>query len=211
MFTSLHTQWGSVFDLWPSLPFAQIIDFATLDQDLKEKERDFFLKTSIDYTWCTKRGLPILSIEFDGLSKGFSRQGEYVQQIETVDPHRKLKLNLKLKIAQNENYPFFIVSVEEGKILDQDVNLTIVDGIIGQVLANIEFRKSIETLYEDHRETDDVPELVSDAQIFAEMKWDPIVILAADFQRKAFERGIVKTYKTEYLNIMGAKGPRDKV
>ena len=92
------------------------------------------------------------------------------------------------------------MSFEEAKILDQDVNLTIVDGIIGQVLANIEFRKSIETLYEDHRETDDVPELVSDAQIFAEMKWDLIVILAADFQRKAFERGIVKTYKTEYLN-----------
>ena len=30
LFTSLHTQWGSKFDLWPSLPFAQIIDVATL-------------------------------------------------------------------------------------------------------------------------------------------------------------------------------------
>lgn len=210
LFTNLHTQWGSKFDLWPSLPFAQIIDVATLGPSIKEKEREFFLKTSIDYTLCTKSGRPILSIEFDGLGKGFSRHGEYVQQTTAVDPHRKLKLDLKLKIAQKENYPFFVVSFEESSILDQDTNLTIVDGIIGQVLAKKELRKSIETLYEDNREAIEslpssaqheyVQDLVLEAETIAELKWDPIAVLAAKYEHEAFERGIINSYKTEYLN-----------
>lgn len=210
LFTSLHTQWRSKFDLWPSLPFAQIIDVETLGQALSKKERDFFLKTSVDYTLCTKYGSPVLSIDFDGLGKGFSRNGEYVQQAETVDPYRKLKLDLKLKLAQNEKYPFFIVSFEESNVLDQDINLTIVDGIIGQVLAKKEFLKSTETLYEDYRETiellpssaqhDYIQDLVWDAETLAELKWDPIVVLAAKLEHEAYERGIIKSFKTEYLN-----------
>lgn len=210
LFTSLHTQWGSKFDLWPSLPFAQIIDVGTVGHYLKEKERDFFLKTNIDYTLCTRSGRPILSIEFDGLGKGFSRRGEYVQQAATVDPHRKLKLDLKLKVAQNENYPFFVVSFEESKVLDQDISLTIVDGIIGQVLAKQEFRKSVETLYEDNRDRIEslpsssqheyIQDLVLDAETIAELKWDPIAVLAAKYDHEAYEKGIIKSYKTEYLN-----------
>ena len=210
LFTSLHTHWGARFDLWPSLPFAQIIDVGTIGHYLKDKERDFFLKTNIDYTLCTRSDRPILSIEFDGLGKGFSRRGQYVQQVATVDPHRKLKLDLKLKVAQNENYPFFVVSFEESKVLDQDTSLTIVDGIIGQVLAKQEFQKSVETLFEDHRDRIEslpsssqheyVQELVWDAETLAELKWDPIAVLAAKYEYEAFEKGIIKSYKTEYLN-----------
>ena len=75
------------------------------------------MKTSIDYTLCTKDGQPILSIEFDGLGEGFSRQGEYHQQTATVDPYRKLKMDFKLRIARNEAYPFFVVSFEESVVL----------------------------------------------------------------------------------------------
>jgi hypothetical protein len=210
LFTSLHTQWGSQFDLWPSLPFALIVDASSLGPNFRESERDFFLKTSVDYTLCTKRGQPVLSIEFDGLGKGFSRQGEYVQQTATVDPYRKLKMDLKLRIAQNEAYSFFVVSFQESVILDRATNLTIVDGIIGQVLAKKEFKKSTETLYDDYREIiealpptaqyDYVQDLVLDAETIAELKWDPIAKLAAKLEYEAFEKGVVKSYGTEYLN-----------
>ena len=210
LFSSLHSQWGAKFDLWPSLPLAQIIDVESVGHYLKEKELDFFLKTNIDYTLCTRSGKPILSVEFDGLGKGFSRQGEYVQQAPTTDPHRKLKLDLKLRVAQNEKYPFFVVAFEESKSLDKDISLTIVDGIIGQVLAKKEFRESLRTLYDDHRDIieslpsssqqDNVQDLVWDAETLAELKWDPIAKLAAKYEHDAFERGIIKSYKTEYLN-----------
>ncbi len=210
LFSNLHTRWGARFDLWPSLPFSQIIDFPKLGTYISEKERDFLFKTSVDYTLCTKTGAPILSIEFDGLGKGFSKKGEYILQQETPDPYRKLKLDAKLKIAQKENYPFCVVSFDESKTLDQDIDLTIVDGIIGQVLAQKEFRESVETLYENNRDNIEslpsyaqheyVQDLVLDAELLAELKWDPIAELAAKFEYEAFERGIIKSYKTEYLN-----------
>lgn len=210
LFTSLRSQWGARFDLWPSLPLAQIVDVESAKRYLKEKERDFFLKTNIDYTLCTTNGRPILSVEFDGLGKGFSRRGEYVQQEPTVDPHRKLKLDLKLRVAQNEKYPFFVVSFEESKLLNENVSLTIIDGIIGQVLAKREFQESLPILYDEHKDRieslpsssrhDYIQDLVLDAETLAELKWDPIAELAAKYEHEAFEKGIVKSYRTEYLN-----------
>jgi len=49
-----------------------------LTLDLKEKENNYLLKTNLDYTLC-KGDRPLLSIEFNGVSLGFSRYGEYVQ------------------------------------------------------------------------------------------------------------------------------------
>ena len=89
-------------------------------------------------------------------------------------------------------------------------NLTITDGIIGQVLAKKEFRKMTETLYDDYRETIEalppssqreyVQDLVLDAETVAELKWDPIAILASKLEYEAYEKGIVKGYRAEYLN-----------
>lgn len=210
LFTSLRSQWGAKFDLWPSLPLAQIIDIESVRRYLKEKELDFFLKTNIDYTLCTKDGRPILSVEFDGLGKGYSRNGEYVQMEPTKDPHRKLKLDLKLKVSQKEKYPFFVVSFEESKSLHEDLGLTIVDGIIGQVLAKQEFQEALKTLYNEHKDRIEslpssiqreyVQDLVWDAETQAELRWDPIAEQASKYECEAFEKGIVKSYKTEYLN-----------
>lgn len=210
LFTSLHSRWTARFDLWPSLPLAQIVDVDSARGYLRDKEFDFFLKTNIDYTLCTKSGYPILSIEFDGLGKGHSRQGEYIQQEPTLDPHRKLKLDLKLKVAQKEKYPFFVVSFEESKPVHEDVGLTVVDGIIGQVLARQELQESLRTLYDkqkDHIESlhpslqyEYVQDLVWDAEIQAELRWDPIAEQASRYECEAFERGIIRGYKTEYLS-----------
>jgi hypothetical protein len=86
LFISLQNRWSHNFDLWPSLPFSSIVELDQTEPSLKENERKFFFNTNIDYTLCTKDGLPILSIEFDGLGKGFSRNGEYIQVKESRDP-----------------------------------------------------------------------------------------------------------------------------
>lgn len=210
LFTSLQSRWTTRFDLWPSLPLAQIVDIESARRYLTNKELDFFLKTNIDYTLCTKNGHPVLSIEFDGLGKGHSREGVYLQKEPTPDPHRKLKLDLKLKVAQKEEYPFFVVSFEESKPLHEDVGLTVVDGIIGQVLAKQELRESLQTLYDDYRDEIEslhpslqheyVQDLVLDAEVQAELRWDPIAEQASKYEYEAFEKGIVKSFKTEYLN-----------
>lgn len=210
LFTSLQSRWSKNFDVWPSLPFSSIVAIEETETPLSAKERNFFFKTSVDYTLCTKRGAPILSIEFDGLGAGYSRQGEYIQVENSTDPYRKLKLDLKLRISKEIGYPFYIISFEESKALSQDLSHTIVDGIIGQVLAKREFHKKMKTLYDENRQAIEslpacaqreyIQDLVLDAETIAELRWDPIADLASKYQFEATEKGITKGFKTEFLN-----------
>jgi len=210
LFKSLQNRWSKNFDLWPSLPFSCIVELEKSEPSLSYKERDFFYNTNIDYTLCTKNGSPVLSIEFDGLGKGFSRNGEYIQIKESRDPHRKLKLDLKIKIAKKLNYPFYVISFEESEELAPDLNLTIVDGIIGQVLTKKEFREKLKTPYDENREMIEslpnyaqreyVQDLVWDAETIAELRSDPIAELGAKYLHEATEKGIINSWKEEFLN-----------
>ena len=101
LFTSIESQWSERgFVLYPSLPFANIFDITRLD--VTAEERTFLFKTSIDYTLCTKDGQPVLSVEFDGLSHGFSRRGEYiaVRDAPSNDPRRHWKLDLRFDLRR---------------------------------------------------------------------------------------------------------------
>lgn len=77
LFSTLNTHWVQKFDLFPSLPFACIINID--DTNLSDREKNFLYKTSVDYTLCTKESKPLVSVEFDGLGHGFSKNGEYVE------------------------------------------------------------------------------------------------------------------------------------
>ena len=136
LFSSIESQWSERgFVLYPSLPFANIFDMTKLD--VTAEQRTFLFKTSVDYTLCTKDGQPIVSIEFDGISHGFSRRGEYVavRDAPRNDPRRHWKLDLKVRLATDAGYPLLVVSYHEKNPISKDTHLTIVDGAIGQVLA----------------------------------------------------------------------------
>lgn len=210
LFCRLQSRWSKDFDLWPSLPFSSVVELEKSEPSLSHKERNFFYNTNIDYTLCTKSGRPILSIEFDGLGKGYSSKGEYIQGEESKDPYRKLKLDLKIKIANKLGYPFYVISFEESKELSHTLNFTIVDGIIGQVLAKREFREKIKTLYDDNRDVIEslpvhaqkeyIQDLVLDAETIAELHCDPIAEIASKYEFEATEKGMISGYKIEYLN-----------
>ena len=53
------------------LPFTKIFDITTLN--VNEIERDFLLKTNVDYTICDKKDKPLMCIEFDGMGHGFCK------------------------------------------------------------------------------------------------------------------------------------------
>lgn len=208
LFNTLNSRWSKDYDLYPSLPLSCIIE--NPEPSLSPSEVKFFYKTSIDFTLCTKNGWPILSIEFDGLGKGFSRHGEYIKIEESSDPHRKLKLDLKLRVAKDLGYPLFVISYEEIEAIDQDLSLTIVDGIIGQTLAKKEFNSAIQNLYNENREQieslppssqqDYVQDLVTDAETLAALKYDPIAKLEAEIEGEAFRKGIVESFRFYFLN-----------
>jgi hypothetical protein len=199
LFKTLNTHWSQNFDLFPSLPFASIIDID--DSLLSDKERNFLYKTSVDYTLCTKRGKPLVSVEFDGLCHGFSRNGEFVQIVPNLrDRNRKLKFDLKLRLCKELGYPLFIVSYDEKIPIGEDVTLTIVDGLIGQVLASLYAHSIIPKLIKQYLELHEhlsldenheiVQQLIIDAEVEAEFKFDLIVMEAARLEGIARRKGL---------------------
>lgn len=199
LYKTLSTNWSQKFDLFPSLPFASIIDIN--DAVLSDKERNYLYKTSVDFTLCTKRGNPIVSLEFDGLCHGFSRNGTFVEVVRNIrDPNRKWKMDLKLRVANEVKFPLFIVSYDEKVPIGKDLTLTIVDGIIGQFLAHRYSQVVIEKRIREYLDlyenlpTDEkyevVQQIVTDTEVEAEFKWDPIVIEASRLASIARRNGM---------------------
>lgn len=225
LYKELKTRWGKRFNLFPSLPFSNIIDIEA--GEVTEKERQFLFKTSVDFTLCEKEGdKPLLSIEFDGLGHGFSRMGEYIQFMPAEDPYRKLKLDLKLHIAWEVGYPFFVVSYEESFPFDWESDLTVADGIIGRVLAHKHFVEAISEMtqeeIEEHikllssiypegsRDRDGyIQDIIVGEEVQAELLWDPIAKEAAKLQGELLRKDIVKSFSSQFLEEPSAPVPRD--
>ena len=140
-FRSIEHTWGEDYAIYPQFPWSGLF---IPDSKWKDTSNLFF-KTSVDYVFCEKSGRPLLAIDFDGMGRGFDRNGEYVQTEATSDPYRKAKFDYKLQCARNNSFPYYIVSSEEFARLGNDVQLTVVDGIIGSTLARQAFHERVES------------------------------------------------------------------
>jgi hypothetical protein len=129
----LDRQWGASHNLYHNLPFLNV--FSTRDTDVSDIENNRLKKTSIDYTLCDKSDSPLVCVEFDGLYDGVNIGSKYLLGREP-DEWRQRILTLKLRVAHASQFPFFIVGNDQFKDLSAELKLTVVDGIIGNVLAS---------------------------------------------------------------------------
>jgi hypothetical protein len=207
-FQTLKSTWKHKLNIYPELPLSKIIDLER--NELSEKERNFFYKTNLDYTFCDLDGRPFMSIEFDGMGKGISRHGSYIPSHETLDKHRKLKLDFKLRLAKILKYPLVVISYDEIKTLDEEDSLTIIDGIIGQILTKKRFvanlskvsdliaESNIEQMIPDDQ-YDYIQDIVTSAEVEAELSSDIIAQKASEYEMK-FSKKIEKySQKFNYL------------
>lgn len=171
-FRSIEHMWGEEYRAFPQFPFSALFE---PDESVRDTANLFF-KTSIDYVLCTKEGQPLLAIDYDGLGRGFDRDGQYVPVEETPDSFRKLKFDFKLRYAKRSDFPYYVVASEEFRHLDKEIELTVVDGIIGSVLARRDFEDRISALVEDHRDViDGLPPDVQDAYTQALVNWQEVI------------------------------------
>lgn len=206
LFKHLNSIWRRSLNIYPQLPFTKIFNIETLK--IKPKEKDFLLKTNIDYTICDKEDKPLMCIEFDGLSKGFNRGGEYIQLIK--DTLRKKKLELKLKIALEHNFPFYIISYDERKYISENIHLTVLDGIIGQTIAKMGFQNKINEYLErsskevstmsKYEKDEFIQDMVISAEVELELSWDPIARKAAKLNHILIANGIISSWSSKYLS-----------
>jgi len=206
LYAHLNSMWRNIFNIYPQLPFTKIFDIETLD--IGQGERDFLLKTNIDYTICNKRDKPLICIEFDGWSHGYNKGGEYIQIVK--DSRRKKKLKLKLKIAMEHHFPFYIISYDEKEYLSETIHLTVIDGIIGQTIAKMQFQDKINEYLKDSQDIFDsmskyerheyIQDLVTSTGVELELTWDPIAKKAAEIESMLVSRGIVTRESYKFLS-----------
>ena len=142
VFTQLETRWSGKFNLYPQIPFSKLIDV-----DVSQISRDetvFCLNSNVDYTFCVNADAPYLSVEFDGIGRGYSRDGRYIQVTDWVPPDRAWKLAFKVKVATECGYPFIVVSLDETKAVDAASSLTILDGVLAEFVTRDRARELME-------------------------------------------------------------------
>lgn len=148
-FIKLKRQWGSKYNIYHNLPFLHIFDTENV-KDISDRswkhlkfskiEMSRLKKTSVDYTFCNEADEPLICIDFDGYQEGYNIGTKY--HFETAkDPWKETIYDLKLKVAHGSwahgwFFPYFVLGSKEFKDLPPDIGLTIVDGIIGEVLAS---------------------------------------------------------------------------
>ena len=144
IFERLDTWWSDRFFVAPLLPLTKLFDIAS-DEVSCEQWR-FYLNADVDFTICEKGTLrPIASIEFDGLGGGFSRDGRYIpERTPREDPQRGPKLLLKLRLAEEVDFPFLVVSYPETPVLAGGEYLTILGGVVAQLVGEHYFQDKLD-------------------------------------------------------------------
>lgn len=136
-YSTVRTHWSKFLDVYPHIPVRNALGYDELrNLAISDRAKDYLLQTEFDFVVCDRSGSPVLAIEFDGLGHGFSRDGQYVQIVETDDPHRKLKLDAKISACEACDLPIVVVSYPETEpAVDPDCPVTVLDAVIGEVLT----------------------------------------------------------------------------
>ncbi|UGB30710.1 DUF2726 domain-containing protein [Metabacillus sp. B2-18] len=136
----LRSTWTGKVGIYNHVPVANVVNIPNLS-GYKKSQIEYLWKTNFDYVIASEEdknfGEPLLIIEFDGLGEGYSLDGEYKQLRETEDPNRDWKLNFKSQICEESGVPLVIVSYPETELIDD--KFTVIDGIVGEVLADRNF------------------------------------------------------------------------
>ncbi len=147
-----------------------------------------------------------MSLEFDGMTGGFSRYGSYLSN--ELNTERANKFNFKLKLASLVGYPLVIVSYPEVMPVYPEDDLLVLDGIIGSYIACREFHGRIQQVVNesskvieklDETEVHEyVQDLVWGTEIETELEHNPIARGAAEYEQACRENGI-KYYSLSYF------------
>jgi hypothetical protein len=135
-FYKLSRTWGDKYRIYQNIPFLNIFDVR--ETELSQAVFEYLKKTSVDYVICDQEDSPLIAIEFDGMQQGVSIGTEYRPQ-KGFDFRRRKSLQVKLQIAHRCEFPLFVVGDREFEDIPSDVKLTIVDGVIGCILAEKAF------------------------------------------------------------------------
>jgi hypothetical protein len=215
--------WGEEYSIYHNLPFLNIVDLENIlniipdppyfePLEITDVDKSRIKKTSVDFTLCDKNDKPIVSIEFDGMQNGFNIGAKYTPDLKLPfppSPWRQEIMDLKLKLAVGSGYPFFIVGSTQFSDISTKTKMTMVDAIIGDVLANISTREKINEGFKpseigwaeedferlsDHEKQDLIQDWVIGIEVEETMRHNPIERIKYDPTSKHYP------YSVEYAS-----------
>jgi hypothetical protein len=145
LFYQLAERWQGKLNIWHNLAFRAVFDFDNNEpfvQGLSWPQRNVLHTSSIDYVFCDPAtDEPIACVEFDGLSQGYSSDTSLFQR--KPDQRQPDNLSVKLRFADRCRLPFFVISSSEAAMLAADIKFAIIDGVIGDLMAQREVLASL--------------------------------------------------------------------
>lgn len=209
LFRELESRWAPELRLFAQMSLRSLLEISPSDlARMKPSHKRYFRSASIDFTFTDIDGKPLLSIEFDGIGGGFGHGRRYVPARPTPDPNRKWKMNFKLGATARAGYPLFVVSFEEIEPLAEEDSITIVDGIVGQLLSRQKGRVLLEEmLVEDDDQLrrlsrseahEHIQDLLLQAEVLSDLEHDPLAKAVAKEGSELLERYGLGTGEAQY-------------
>lgn len=140
LYKKLKSRWSRHVEVYPQIPANKVIGYQEIKSfEMPKKAIEYLLDAVFDIVVCELHtAVPILVIEFDGVGRGFSQDGQYISRVVPLnDPYRKLKMERKLEACLLADIPLVVISFEEGELLKQSRDmLMVIDAIIGKALEH---------------------------------------------------------------------------
>lgn len=209
LFRELESRWTPKLRLFTQTPLRSLLEISPAEiKRMKNRHTRYFRSASVDFTFTDVHGEPLLSIEFDGIGGGFGHGRRYVPARSTPDENREWKMNFKLRATARAGYPLFVVSSEEFEPLTEEDSITIVDGIVGQLLSRQEGRVLLnEMLVEDDDQLrrlsppeahERIQDLLLQAEVLSDLEHDPLAKAIAREGSELFKRYGLGTGEAQY-------------
>ena len=209
LFRELESRWTPKLRLFAQTPLRSLLEISPAEVTrMKNRHKRYFRSASVDFTFTDIDGKPLLSIEFDGIGGGFGHGRRYVPAHPTPDPNREWKMNFKLRATARAGYPLFVVSSQEVEPLAEEDSITIVDGIVGQLLSHQKSRVLLEEmLVEDEDQLrqlsrsdahEYIQDLVLQAEVLSDLEHDPLAQAIAREGSEVFKRYGLGTGEAQY-------------
>lgn len=212
---ALRHRWEERFSLFDHQPLLNVLE-TNLD-DLSRADRDFAKSTSFDFTFTTRTGRPVLSIEYDGIGEGYSTVGgwELLARKFTdatgyhpsrIDigryPGRVAGLTFKVRAAADAFYPLLVVGTPEVRDIAPGVNLSLLDVMIGKLLVGQRLRAEaseyMEKLDPEGKFTDkQIQDALIDLEVAIEFEENPVHREYGDVLGDLLSQGFRWSYRVQ--------------
>jgi hypothetical protein len=191
IFRAITGSWEPSYRVYPHIPYTSLIELD--ERMLQAVELSFLHKTTVDFVLTDAEGGPLLGIEFDGLGRGYSRDGQYLGFVDTPrDRARPWKLRLKTRVANDAQFPFIVVSYDEMALLDRNKDLIILHGVIGSFLSSKHLSARLAELVSENEDRlaemssgdahDEIQDMILAAEIDLDMEWNPVTRRGVELQ-----------------------------